>query len=95
MKKFRNLPAIFTLLSGFVASVMMIVYRYSLKNFLWILVCVMVGFYLFGSLFGFILNKVYQKEEQKKEELRKQQEEQEAENSEDAEAAEKQIEKEE
>ena len=50
MKKFRNVPAIITLLAGFVTSVVMIVNKYSLKSFLWILVLVMAGFYISGII---------------------------------------------
>ena len=52
MKKFRNVPAIITLLAGFVTSVVMIVNKYSLKPFLWILVLVMAGFYISGIIIG-------------------------------------------
>ena len=34
MNKFRNVPAIITLLAGFITSVIMIKYRYTLVNFL-------------------------------------------------------------
>ena len=46
MNKFRNVPAIITLLAGFITSVIMIKYRYTLVNFMWILICVMLAFYL-------------------------------------------------
>ena len=89
MKKFRNLPAVFTLLSGFIVSVRMIIDKYTLKDFMWILVCVMVGFYLLGAVFRFFLDKIYRKEEEKEkakqEELKKKQEEEEALSSEQSE----------
>ena len=44
MNKFRNLPAVITLLAGFITSVIMILHRYSLVNFMWILVCTMLVF---------------------------------------------------
>ena len=59
MKKFRNVPAIITLLAGFVTSVVMIVNKYSLKSFLWILVLVMAGFYISGIIIRVILNKAF------------------------------------
>ena len=59
MKKFRNVPAIITLLAGFVTSVVMIVNKYSLKPFLWILVLVMAGFYISGIIIRVILNKAF------------------------------------
>ena len=57
MNKFRNVPAIITLLAGFITSVIMIKYRYTLVNFMWILICVM--------LIRFALNKVAEKKENK------------------------------
>lgn len=54
MKKFRNLPAIVTLLAGFIACVIMIKDRYELVGFLWRLVLVMVVFYAFGLLISVI-----------------------------------------
>lgn len=77
MKKFRNLPSIFTLLSGFICSVIMILHKYPLNEFMLILVSVMVGFYIVGLLVRIVLDKIFQKEEEKKEELRRQQEEEE------------------
>lgn len=59
MKKFRNIPALVTLLAGFVACVMMIWKKYALVDFLWILVAVMVGFYIIGILIRLILNIVF------------------------------------
>ena len=60
MNKFRNVPAIITLLAGFITSVIMIKYRYTLVNFMWILICVMLAFYICG-----MLNKVAEKKENK------------------------------
>lgn len=65
MNKFRNLPAIVTLLAGFITSVIMIVHRYSLVNFMWILICIMAGFYICGVIIRFTLNKVSQKAKEK------------------------------
>ena len=45
MKRFRNVSAIVTLLAGFITAVVMIINRYSLVSFLWILIGVMVCFY--------------------------------------------------
>lgn len=59
MKKFRNIPALITLLAGFVACVMMILKKYALVDFLWILVAVMVGFYIIGIIIRLILNIVF------------------------------------
>ena len=63
MKKFRNLPAIITLLAGFIVSVIMIVMKYSLKDFLWILVAVMAGFFFEGMLISDVLNLTVGKDE--------------------------------
>ena len=65
MNKFRNVPAIITLLAGFINSVIMIKYRYTLVNFMWILICVMLAFYICGMLIRFSLNKVAEKKENK------------------------------
>ena len=65
MKKFRNVPAIITLLAGFVTSVVMIVNKYSLKPFLWILVLVMAGFYISGIIIRVILNKAFSDDKEK------------------------------
>ena len=65
MKKFRNVPAIITLLAGFVTSVVMIVNKYSLKPFLWILVLVMAGFYILGIIIRVILNKAFSDDKEK------------------------------
>ncbi len=64
MNKFRNLPALITLLAGFITSVIMIVHRYSLVNFMWVLIAVMAGFYICGVLIRFALNKVVQNKEE-------------------------------
>ena len=67
MNKFRNVPAVITLLAGFVVSVIMIMNKFSLVNFLWVLVCVMAGFYVAGVIVRRILNKTFEalnKEEQ-------------------------------
>ena len=68
MKKFRNVPAIMTLLAGFVTSVVMIIRKYSLDTFLWILLLVMAGFFLGGVLIQFCLNKASAAKEEKQEE---------------------------
>ena len=60
MKKFRNVPALITLLAGFVTSVLMIINRIPIVTFLWTLALVMVGFFFVGLLVRFILNKFFQ-----------------------------------
>lgn len=67
MNKFRNVPAFVTLLAGFIACVMMILRKYALVDFLWILVAVMVGFYIIGLLIRLILNMVFKSVEADKE----------------------------
>ena len=49
----------------FITSVIMIKYRYTLVNFMWILICVMLAFYICGMLIRFALNKVAEKKENK------------------------------
>lgn len=57
--KFRNVPALITLLAAFVSSVVMIGKRYSLFDFLLVLVSVIVVFYIAGLFLRFILNVVF------------------------------------
>ncbi len=66
MNKFRNIPALITLLAGFTACVMMIIKKYALVDFLWILVAVMVGFYIIGLLIRLVLNIVFKSVEDSK-----------------------------
>ena len=63
MKKFRNVPALITLLAGFVTSVLMIINRIPIVTFLWTLALVMVGFFFVGLLVRFILNKFFQEKD--------------------------------
>ena len=76
MNKFRNVPALITLLAGFITSVIMIVHRYSLVNFMWILIAVMFGFYICGVLIRFALNKVVQNKEDKENTVQEEEQEQ-------------------
>ena len=76
MNKFRNVPALITLLAGFITSVIMIVHRYSLVNFMWILIAVMAGFYICGVLIRFALNKVVQNKEDKENTVQEEEQEQ-------------------
>ena len=59
MKKFRNVPALVTLLAGFVMAIFMILEKFTLMNFLWILVSVMIAFYVAGIVLRVILNKAF------------------------------------
>ncbi len=68
LKKFRNVPAIVTLLAGFITSVFMIINQYSLIKFMWVLVLVMIGFCIFGLIMRIVLNMVFQDKEENKEE---------------------------
>ena len=70
------MPALITLLAGFITSVIMIVHRYSLVNFMWILIAVMVGFYICGVLIRFALNKVVQNKEDKENTVQEEEQEQ-------------------
>ena len=69
LKKFRNVPAIVTLLAGFITSVFMIINKYSLVKFMWVLVLVMVGFCIFGLIMRIVLNMAFQEKEENKEEM--------------------------
>ena len=57
MKRFRNVSAIVTLLAGFITAVVMIINRYSLVSFLWILIGVMVCFYAVSRIICFIVDR--------------------------------------
>ncbi len=63
MRKFRNIPALITLLAGFIVAVFMIMEKFTLINFLWILICSMFGFYIVGIILRIILNKVFKDED--------------------------------
>lgn len=67
MKKFRSIPALMTLIAGFITSVIMIIHKYSLVHFLWTLVAVMAGVYIAGMLLIFILNKVFKDKKENEE----------------------------
>lgn len=69
MKKFRNVPAFVTLLAGFIGSVVMILQKYSLVNFLWILICIMLVFYIAGLLLRVLLNKAFKDLEAQEDEI--------------------------
>lgn len=69
LKKFRNVPAIVTLLAGFITSVFMIINKYSLVKFMWVLVLVMVGFCIFGLIMRIVLNMAFQEKEENQEEM--------------------------
>lgn len=59
MRKFRNIPALVTLLAGLVSSVVMIIQGYTLLQFLWTLAVIMAGFYVAGLLLRVLLNKAF------------------------------------
>ena len=64
MKRFRNVSAIVTLLAGFITAVVMIINRYSLVSFLWILIGVMVCFYAVSRIICFIVDRKITKAEE-------------------------------
>ncbi|WP_027437877.1 hypothetical protein [Lachnospira multipara] len=65
MSRYRVLPAIITLLAGFITSVLLILNEYSLKPFVWILLLVMVLFFCLSWIMVYALNKAADKLEQK------------------------------
>ena len=67
MKRFRNVSAIVTLLAGFITAVVMIINRYSLVSFLWILIGVMVCFYAVSRIICFIVDRKITKAEEQEE----------------------------
>ena len=46
MKRFRNVSAIVSLSAGFITAVVMLINRYELLTFIWILASVLVAFYI-------------------------------------------------
>ncbi len=64
MKKFRNVPALVTLFAGFVVAVFMIMEKFTLIKFLWILVSVMLAFYIAGIVLRRLLNKAFKEPEE-------------------------------
>jgi len=48
--KWRNLPAIITLLAGFITCVITIVCQYPLNKMLWVLIVVMAVFFTLGLI---------------------------------------------
>ena len=65
MSRYRVLPAIITLLAGFITSVVLILNEYSLKPFVWILLLVMALFFCLSWIMVYALNKAADKLEQK------------------------------
>lgn len=63
MSKYRVVPAIVTLLAGFITSVLLILNRYSLEVFVWIVVLVMVCFFVASWLLVYALNRLQDKVE--------------------------------
>lgn len=84
MKRFRNVSAIVALLAGFITAVVMIINRYSLIPFLWILIWVMVCFYAVSRIICFIADRKITKaqEQEEAERLEKEKERLEAEQKE-------------
>lgn len=70
MSRYRVVPAIVTLLAGFITSVLLILNKYSLESFVWIVLLVMVCFFVASWLVVYALNRLADKmeEEQKEEE---------------------------
>jgi len=58
--KFRNLPTIIVLVSGFFACIITLIYQYPIDQALWIIVVVMVIFYLIGLALRKILNMTFE-----------------------------------
>ena len=65
MKRFRNVPTIITLLAGFICSVIMIINRYSLMNFMWILILTMVCFFVASLIVCILINVLFDYTEKK------------------------------
>lgn len=57
-KKFRNLPAVLTLLAGFITSIIAIACDFSLVKTLWMLIIIMVTFFIIGMVIRIVLDRV-------------------------------------
>ena len=79
MKRFRNVSAIVSLLAGFITAVVMVINKYDLLTFIWILAGVMAVFYIVSRIICFICDRHITKEEEKAEEERLEKEKQEIE----------------
>lgn len=79
MKRFRNVSAIVSLLAGFITAVVMVINKYDLLTFIWILAVVMAVFYIVSRIICFICDRHITKEEEKAEEKRLEKEKQEIE----------------
>ena len=77
MKRFRNVSAIVSLLAGFITAVVMVINKYDLLTFIWILAVVMAVFYIVSRIICFICDRHITKEEEKAEEERLEKEKQE------------------
>ena len=79
MKRFRNVSAMVSLSAGFITAVVMLINRYELLTFIWILASVLVAFYIVSRIICFVCDRHITKEEEKAEEERLEKEKQEVE----------------
>lgn len=68
MKRFRNVSAIVSLSAGFITAVVMLINRYELLTFIWILASVLVAFYIVSRIICFVCDRHITKEEKAEEE---------------------------
>ena len=79
MKRFRNVSAIVSLSAGFITAVVMLINRYEVLTFIWILAYVLFAFYIFRRIRSIVCDRLITKEEEKAEEERLEKEKQEVE----------------
>ena len=72
MKRFRNVSAIVSLSAGFITAVVMLINRYELLTFIWILASVLVAFYIVSRIICFVCDRHITKEEEERLEKEKQ-----------------------
>lgn len=65
MKRFRNVSAIVSLSAGFITAVVMLINRYELLTFIWILASVLVAFYIVSRIICFVCDRHITKEEER------------------------------
>lgn len=79
MKRFRNVSAIVSLSAGFITAVVMLINRYELLTFIWILASVLVAFYIVSRIICFVCDRhITKKKKAEEERLEKEKQEVEA-----------------
>lgn len=57
--KFKNLPSIIALITGLIVCIISVLDGFTIVQFLWTLVTVIIIFYLFGFILRLLLNRAF------------------------------------